>query len=110
MQIVSSEARRKPGNHGRIDDAEVSRAIMKALYPDLEPDSLGYKQAYSVVSKLRKLGQRLNILTAKFGHGIPGLLPLATDILADSDLNISDRLFLASPDEYSRRRYRRQDF
>ncbi|PQE33781.1 Ribonuclease III protein [Rutstroemia sp. NJR-2017a WRK4] len=92
MQSVSSEARRKPGNPGRIDDAEVSRVIMKALHPDVEPDSLGYKQAYSVVSKLRKLGQRLNLLTAKFGHGILGLLPLATDVLADSGLNISDGL------------------
>jgi len=49
-----------------------------------------------MVSKVRRLGQQLDLLVEKFRYGILGLLPLAVDVLAaESMLNISDDLYVS---------------
>ncbi|GLA56191.1 hypothetical protein AnigIFM63604_005161, partial [Aspergillus niger] len=65
--------KRGAGNPSRKDDAKVAQAMMKELFPDLSPTSPMYAQEYVVIKHYRKVGQRLYILTDRFGPGILGL-------------------------------------
>ncbi len=97
VQSLSTRRSQKTGNPNHIEDAEGSKAIMKEVYPGLQQDSTEYIKKYRTVSNLRKLGQRLHLLADKFGDGIIGLLPLATDVSAIGPaLSITDYLYVIS--------------
>ncbi|KAE8144469.1 hypothetical protein BDV25DRAFT_166775 [Aspergillus avenaceus] len=62
------------GNPGHTDDANVSLAMLKEIFPDLRPNGEGYEKKLTAIKKLRKLGKRLNTLTMRFGRGVIGLM------------------------------------
>ncbi|KAH8728850.1 hypothetical protein GQ44DRAFT_608035, partial [Phaeosphaeriaceae sp. PMI808] len=51
---------------------------------------------YRVFKRLRKLGERLHLLTRKFGYGVLGLLPLSSPELAI--VAVTDDMLLRLPD------------
>ncbi|OOG00878.1 hypothetical protein ASPCADRAFT_202711 [Aspergillus carbonarius ITEM 5010] len=77
--------KRCAGNPSRKDDAEVAHAMMNELFPDLSPTSSVYAQEYKSIKYYRKLGQRLYLLTDRFG---PGILGLTLDTI--HELEVSD--------------------
>ncbi|GCB25539.1 hypothetical protein AAWM_08424 [Aspergillus awamori] len=81
--------KRGAGNPSRKDDAKVAQAMMKELFPDLSPISPVYAQEYAAIKHYRKVGQRLYILTDRFG---PGILGLTLDATQESE--ISDTMLL----------------
>ncbi|RDH26484.1 hypothetical protein BDQ94DRAFT_177759 [Aspergillus welwitschiae] len=81
--------KRGAGNPSRKDDAKVAQAMMKELFPDLSPTSPVYAQEYAAIKYYRKVGQRLYILTDRFG---PGILGLTLD--PTHELEISDTMLL----------------
>ncbi|KAH6667242.1 hypothetical protein B0J14DRAFT_185596 [Halenospora varia] len=97
MQSLS--IRKSPGNPAHIEDAQISKSILEEVYPRLQKDSPEYDKKYRHISDLRRLGQRLDALVDKFGYGIIGLLPVATDVSTpESILTISNKLILSLPD------------
>ncbi|GLA10099.1 hypothetical protein AnigIFM60653_001484 [Aspergillus niger] len=81
--------KRGAGNPSRKDDAKVAQAMMKELFPDLSPISPVYAQEYAAIKHYRKVGQRLYMLTDRFG---PGILGLTLDATQESE--ISDTMLL----------------
>ena len=84
------------GNPLHRAEAESTRAMMREVYPDLQEDTAEGRKRNSFVKRLRKLGQRLDLLVSKFGLGILGLLPLpgATSI-TENCLSITDDMCVA---------------
>lgn len=92
-QSLSTRPRNEIGNPKNLEDSRIAKLIMKDVYPDMEITSDDYKSRLRFFGKMRKLGQRLDLLVEKFGYGILGLLPLAIDVPAvDPVLSISDSL------------------
>jgi hypothetical protein len=92
-QSISTRPRTEIGNPKNLEDSRIAKLIMKEVYPDMEITSSDYKSKLRFFGKMRKLGQRLDLLVEKFGYGILGLLPLAIDVPAvDPVLNITDTL------------------
>ncbi|RDH26311.1 hypothetical protein BDQ94DRAFT_176472 [Aspergillus welwitschiae] len=76
--------KRGAGNPSRKDDAKIAQAMMKELFPDLSPTSPVYAQEYVAIKHYRKVGQRLYILTDRFG---PGILGLTLDPTHESEIS-----------------------
>jgi hypothetical protein len=92
-QSISTRPNPGIGNPNNLEDSRVSRLIMKEVYPNLELNSPEYRGKLRFFSRVRKLGQRLDLLVDKFGYGILGLLPLPIDVAAiEPVLNITDNL------------------
>jgi hypothetical protein len=92
-QSISTRANPKMGNPINLEDSRVSERIMRELYPNMNIKGPEYEKKLRFVKKLRKLGQRFEMLVDKFGYGILGLLPLAIDVPAvEPVLNITDTL------------------
>lgn len=83
--------KRGAGNPSRKDDAKVAQAMMKELFPDLSHTSPVYAQEYVAIKHYRKVGQRLYILTDRFG---PGILGLTLDPTHESE--ISDTMLVSA--------------
>jgi hypothetical protein len=95
---ISSPMRGKSGNPNYIRDSEITKAILRALAPGLEKGNRGYKKEYEYSKKLRKLGQRLQLLTQFFGFGVLGLIP-SQDFLesVEFDVRIRDETCVPLP-------------
>jgi hypothetical protein len=92
-QSISTRSNPEFGNPNNLEDSRVSKLIMHEVYPNLEATSSEYKNKNRFVGKIRRLGQRLDLLVEKFGYGILGLLPLPIDVPAvEPVLNITDNL------------------
>jgi hypothetical protein len=92
--IVTSESimrTRRAGNPKNSHDAEITKAMLCGLALELETDSREYKRQYRCARNLRKLGQRLEILTNTFGPGVLGLIPFQDHFESvDLSVKISD--------------------
>jgi hypothetical protein len=66
--------KRKAGNPLHAAEAEITERMTKGIFPDLLPGTDGYNEKKASLKRVRKLGQRLHILVAKFGSGILGLM------------------------------------
>lgn len=78
QKSISTRTGRKSGNPSHLVEAEITKSMIREIYPGLQSNSAGYTKKYRSVSDLRKLGRRLHLLTTTFGYGILGLLPSAT--------------------------------
>ena len=91
IESVTSRARRNFGNPLNVAEAEITKAMMKEIYPNVSLNSTDYDTKYREISQLRRLGRRLDMLVSIFGLGILGLLPLrkgdSTTELASSITN-----------------------
>jgi hypothetical protein len=79
--IATSESMKNPrvrraGNPKYSRESEITKAMLCGLASELDNDSPEYQRQYRYYTKLRRLGQRLEILTNKFGFGVLGLIPL----------------------------------
>jgi hypothetical protein len=92
-QAMSTVTVRRSGNPLNLDGNGFSEKIMAQLFPTLMPGSDDYKSKRHYVDKIRRLGERLELLVEKFGIGILGLLPLPGDDLIETPhLSFSDNL------------------
>ncbi len=92
-QSISTRSGPQIGNPNNLENSRVSKLIMKDIYPNLDINGPEYERKRLFVVKLRKLGERLDLLVQKFGYGILGLLPLPTDVPAvEPILTIADSL------------------
>ncbi|EPE34260.1 RNase III [Glarea lozoyensis ATCC 20868] len=78
-QTLSGDPRSQLGNPLVMEDSKVSKEMLAQLYPGLDRNSPEYSRKERFVNKLRKTGQRLDLLVQKFGFGIIGLVPLPSD-------------------------------
>ncbi|KAF7944430.1 hypothetical protein EAE96_010824 [Botrytis aclada] len=87
------------GNPLNLDESQVTKKMLHLLHPNLVPGNIEYQKIHRNISKIRKLGERFEILVRKFGYGIIGLLPLPVDDLTtDSAVHTSDSLVSSSND------------
>ncbi|KAI9780698.1 MAG: hypothetical protein M1816_002776 [Peltula sp. TS41687] len=92
-QNIWTAARREAGNPSHQADAAISTAYIKTIYPSLQKGDPEYHRKYRSLSKLRRLGQTLDLFVEKFGYGVIGLLPLGTSAVAAGPvLEVSDKL------------------
>lgn len=81
------------GNPLNLGENQVTQKMLDLLHPDLVPGSKEYQKKLRSIGRIRKLGERFEILVGKFGYGIIGLLPLPVDDLtAESAFHASDSL------------------
>jgi hypothetical protein len=96
--VVTSESMtrtRRAGNPKYSQYAEITKAMLCGLAPELETDSPEYKRQYQYASKLRTLGQRLELLTNTFGFGVLGLIPFQDHFESvDLSVQISDETYV----------------
>ncbi len=64
------------GNPNNCAEADITSSILHQFSPELQPGTAGYLQEYKRISRLRRLGKRLHLLTNTFGYGILALSPL----------------------------------
>ncbi|KAF7935381.1 uncharacterized protein EAE97_008288 [Botrytis byssoidea] len=95
--LINSASRM--GNPLNLDESQVTKKMLHLLHPDLDHGSTEYQKKLRSISKIRKLGERFEILVRKFGYGIIGLLPLPVDDLTtESAVCTSDSLVSSSND------------
>ncbi|KAH7403857.1 hypothetical protein BKA64DRAFT_461794 [Cadophora sp. MPI-SDFR-AT-0126] len=99
MQSVSNQAGSRLGNPQNIEDSTIAEGIMKEVYPDLNPGTDLYRKKKRFVHRLRKLGERFDVLVMNFGYGVMGLLSWPQgDTLDSTVLSNTDELLLALSD------------
>ncbi|KAM3153800.1 hypothetical protein ABEW05_005754 [Botrytis cinerea] len=87
------------GNPLNLDEKQVTQKMLDLLHSDLVPGGKEYQKKLRSIGRIRKLGERFEILVRKFGYGIIGLLPLPVDDLTtESAFHASDSLILHSND------------
>ncbi len=74
---VTTRPRGETGNPRNSAEAEITKSIMKEVYPGVNSKSGDYRLKYREVTELRRTGRRLDMLISRFGLGILGILPLA---------------------------------
>ncbi|CAG8048178.1 unnamed protein product [Penicillium salamii] len=65
---------RARGNPRKIEVGKVVDTMTRDIFPELDPSSAIYKRKRRVVLELRKFGQRLHMLTQRFGEAVLGLI------------------------------------
>jgi len=65
---------KKPGNPQNHEKSLATTAVMNCVFPELTKLSDGYTSKYNKIKRLLSLGQKLSMLTQKFGQGILGLV------------------------------------
>ncbi|KAH7393796.1 hypothetical protein DE146DRAFT_721986 [Phaeosphaeria sp. MPI-PUGE-AT-0046c] len=65
---------RRPGNPANKFVASLTKRMMQDMFPALGSGTDEYKTKYRLMSYLRRLGHRLDILEQRFGKGILGLI------------------------------------
>jgi hypothetical protein len=66
---------RRPGNPKILEETEITEAILHGLVSELDSSSKEYRKQFEYCTKLRRIGQRLDLLTDNFGLGVLGLIP-----------------------------------
>ncbi|OJJ47413.1 hypothetical protein ASPZODRAFT_142143 [Penicilliopsis zonata CBS 506.65] len=90
---------RKAGNPENLADSDITKKMMKAIFPDLSPSAgQEYNKRYKYVTKIRRLGHRLMLMADKFGSGVIYLLP-AHSLTGASEVLVSDDMILESSNE-----------
>ena len=79
-QGAPAQKKRQLGNPRNLEEAEVTKNIMKELHPDCNEDSEKYNRLYNEVKTIRRYGRRLKSLVDAFGLGILGLIPLVKHV------------------------------
>lgn len=74
VQSLSKQAGSRLGNPQNLEDSTVAEEILKEVYPNLSPGTDLYRKKKRFVHRLRKLGERFDVLVKNFGYGILGLL------------------------------------
>ncbi|CZT52257.1 uncharacterized protein RSE6_13546 [Rhynchosporium secalis] len=74
VQSVSKQAGSRLGNPQNLEDSMVAEEIIKEVYPNVNPGTDLYQKKKRFVHRLRKLGERFDVLVKSFGYGILGLL------------------------------------
>ena len=83
---------KRPGNPQNYDKSLATSAVMECVFPWLTKLSDGYTSKYNKIKKLLSLGQKLSMLTQRFGQGILGLVQCYEhDAPTKSFLNLSDQ-------------------
>ncbi|TGO20660.1 hypothetical protein BPAE_0276g00010 [Botrytis paeoniae] len=92
-QSMLTNSASRMGNPLHLDESQVTKKMLNLLHPDLVPGTTEYQKKLRHISRIRKLGERFEILVTKFGYGIIGLLPLPVDDIAtESAVHTSDSL------------------
>jgi hypothetical protein len=65
---------RRPGNPANIRIAETTTKMMQETFSAITPGTNEYEPKYRLMSHIRRIGRRLNILERRFGSGILGLM------------------------------------
>lgn len=89
---ISNPTAPRLGNPLHHTGVNLARAMMKGIYPRLQPKTTAYEKQHRIVKRLGKLGHRLEILVSAFGLGILGLLPLGNTSTTEGYLNITDEM------------------
>ncbi|KAF5871137.1 putative ribonuclease iii protein [Botrytis fragariae] len=98
-QSILTNSASRMGNPLNLDESQVTKKMLNLLHPNLDPGTTEYQKKLRNISKIRKLGERFEILVRKFGYGIIGLLPLPVDDIAtESAVYTSDSLVSSSND------------
>lgn len=66
---------KRAGNPCNNAEAELTKAMMKQVLPDVKPESSEWKRRYKDVNSLRLLARKFHILQERFGKGILALIP-----------------------------------
>ncbi|TGO63293.1 hypothetical protein BCON_0014g00780 [Botryotinia convoluta] len=98
-QSMLTNSASRMGNPLNLDESQVTKKMLNLLHPNLVPGTAEYQKKLRNISKIRKLGERFEILVRKFGYGIIGLLPLPVDDLTtESAVHTNDSLVSSSND------------
>lgn len=96
IENTASRAKGSFGNPLNVAEAEITKAMMKEIYPSVSLNSSDYNARYREITRLRRLGRRLDILVSIFGLGILGLLPLSKgDSITKLASSITDNLYVS---------------
>ncbi|TGO41116.1 hypothetical protein BHYA_0026g00220 [Botrytis hyacinthi] len=99
-QSILTNGASRMGNPLNLDESQVTKKMLYLLHLDLDPGTTEYQKKLRSIGKIRKLGERFEILVRKFGYGIIGLLPLPVDDLTtESVVHTSDSLVSSSNDD-----------
>jgi hypothetical protein len=83
----------RPGNPHNHERSLATKAIVGCVYPGITEQSEGYTSKYNRIKRLLGLGQKLSMLTHKFGLGVLGLIQcFEFDATKTSFPNLSDRM------------------
>jgi hypothetical protein len=86
-ESISNPKGGRAGNPNYARDSEITKAMICGSASELDLDSPEYQKRYRSYSKIRKLGQRLELLTKTFGFGVLGLI-LSQDPLETIDVGV----------------------
>lgn len=81
---------RRPGNPANRSVACLTERMMQDIFPFLAPGTAEYRVKYRLMSNLRRLGHRLDMLELRFGKGILGLM--IDRGTADPSIGITDAM------------------
>ncbi|KAG4429204.1 hypothetical protein IFR05_015317 [Cadophora sp. M221] len=92
VQSVSKQTGSRLGNPQNLEDSTIAEEILKEVYPNLDPGTGLYRKKKRFVHRLRKLGERFDVLVKNFGYGILGLLSWPRGDLLHSPVSNTDEL------------------
>ncbi|KAJ5982482.1 hypothetical protein N7451_012582 [Penicillium sp. IBT 35674x] len=84
----------KAGNPLHAAQAHITEGMMAEIFPRLLPGTDAYNEKKASLKPVRKLGERLHMLVAKFGEGVLGLM-LNDDMKCPG---VSEHMITGSPD------------
>ena len=97
IESVTSRARRNFDNSLNVAETEITKAMMKKIYPNVSLNNTDYDTKYREISQLRRLDRRLNMLMSMFELGILGLLSLRkNDSTTELASSITNNLYVPS--------------
>ncbi|PYH42935.1 uncharacterized protein BP01DRAFT_403803 [Aspergillus saccharolyticus JOP 1030-1] len=80
---------RKRGNPLNNAENDLTTAMMKEIFPALQPGTQEYDVKRGAVNLYRKLGRKFHMLASTFGKGILALMPYY-DLPGEPEMSISD--------------------
>ncbi|CAN9431027.1 unnamed protein product [Alternaria alternata] len=91
----------KRGNPLNRSVADLTARMIQEAFPAVDPGTNEYKTKYRWISDMRRLGQRLHMLEARFGEGVLGLM--LDQGVAGTDIGITDKMIMTLSDvEYAK--------
>jgi hypothetical protein len=74
-ESITLPSMRRAGNPSHFRDSEITKAMFRGLGPEVSDDNRAYQKQYRYYTRVRRLGERLQLLTKTFGFGVLGLIP-----------------------------------
>ena len=96
---ISTRKRGRAGNPNNFRASEITDAMICELSPEVEVNSSEHTKEHRYYTRLRILGQRLDLLVETFGFGVLGLLQTRDHLEAvDGGIRINDEtcVFMAA--------------